>query len=96
MKINLQDINTQEAGRSTTYTKKMLAWYDRSSAIPLVCYTIISFVVYRLMGPPILILIVPFGIAYAYWFAFARSRPVTFGRPSSRRTGKVLPTSCPR
>jgi hypothetical protein len=65
---------------NAAYSKEILAWYDRSSAIPLVCYTIISFVIYRLMGPPILILIVPFGIAYAYWFAFMRERPVAFTR----------------
>jgi hypothetical protein len=38
-------------------------------------YTGVSVTVYVLMGPPILVLIVPFAIAYLIWFLWFRHRP---------------------
>lgn len=54
----------------------LLDHLDRSPVVPLVMYTGISVTVYNLMGPPILVLIVPFAIAYVVWFIWFRTRPV--------------------
>jgi hypothetical protein len=55
---------------------KMPERVNTSAAVPFVMYTGVSVVIYLLMGPPILILIVPFAIAYALWFIGFRHRPV--------------------
>jgi hypothetical protein len=49
---------------------------ERSPIVPLVMYTAVSITVYVLMGPPILVLVIPFAIAYLIWFIWFRNRPV--------------------
>lgn len=53
-----------------------LPFYHRSPVIPLVMYSAVTTVVYLLMGPPITILLAPFGIAYFIWFAWFRNKQI--------------------
>lgn len=53
-----------------------LPFYHRSPLIPLVMYSAVSTIIYWLMGPPILILIVPFALAYLGWVLWFRKRPI--------------------
>jgi hypothetical protein len=53
-----------------------LAHLNRSPIVPLGMYSVVSAVVLSLMGPPILILIVPFAIAFVLWFVWFRDRAI--------------------
>jgi hypothetical protein len=61
--------------KSNVSTEK-LPFHHRSPIIPFVMYSVVSAVVYWLMGPPILILLIPFGVAYVIWFTWFRHRPI--------------------
>jgi hypothetical protein len=50
--------------------------YHRTPVIPLLMYGAVSVTIYNLMGPPILILVVPFALAYIAWFTWFRHHPI--------------------
>ncbi len=55
-------------------TKEQFA--NRSPFIPLVFFIVLSSIMYKLLGEPILVLIVPFGLAYFVWLKYGWKHPV--------------------
>jgi hypothetical protein len=60
--------------------KRVLSALNQSVFIPLAFCSVICFIMFRLFSWPILVLIVPFCIAFLYWFVLLRNKPVMFTR----------------
>ena len=56
--------------------KNKLDFLNKTPLIPLVFLTVMSVIMYIKMGEPILILIIPFVIAYIIWFLIGRLKPI--------------------
>ncbi len=57
--------------------EKKIEFLNKTPIIPLVFLTVLSGIMYSKMGEPILILIIPFIIAYIVWFLFGRLKPIS-------------------
>lgn len=53
-----------------------LKFIHRTPIIPLIFLTVLSSVIYYLMGQPILILLIPFWFAYLAWLTLGRNKPI--------------------